>query len=147
MPFEYIANLTHVLFAAPAGGGDNLRSVMQAENERWLAAFNTQDTEKVRATYTEDAVLIPPGAPIANGQEAIGKFWEARMQSGVREHTFEMVDVFSDGKYAYQVTKWTAQLVKSETAERTPLSGSNIRVFERQSDGAWKVKAHIFVRD
>lgn len=147
MHFNFIAGLARGLSVAPGGGGINLRAAMVEENARWLSAFNTQDPEGVRATYTEDAVLVPPGAPMAKGRAEIGKFWETRMESGVRDHTFEMVDAFSDGKYAYQVAKWTAVLVKREANERVPLSGNNLRVFERQSDGAWKVKAHIFVRD
>lgn len=147
MYFNFIAGLTRGLSVAPSGGGSNLRASMVEENARWLSAFNIQDAEGVRATYTADAILIPPGAPMAKGRDEIGKFWQVRMESGVRDHTFAMVDVYSDGKYAYQVATWTATLVKGEANERTPLSGSNIRVFERQIDGAWKVKAHVFVRD
>lgn len=147
MLVDFIADLARGLCAVPAGGGTDLRSAMLVENERWLSAFNRQEVEGVRAAYTPDAILIPPGAPVANGQEEIGNFWQARMDSGVRDHTFEIVSAFSDGNYAYQVTKWTAVLVKTETKAQTPLSGSNLRVFERQGDGSWKVKAHVFVRD
>lgn len=147
MSLGFIAALTHGLSVAPSGGGVSLRATMVEENARWLSAFNAQDADGIRATYTTDAVLVPPGAPAAKGQEEIGMFWEARMEAGICDAAFEMVNVFADGKYAYQIAKWTAALVKRETNERTPLSGRNLRVFERQSDGAWKVKAHIFVAD
>jgi ketosteroid isomerase-like protein len=143
--FNFILDLCHGFGALPNGSGDALRSSMEAENARWLSAFNTQNVEKLQETYTADAVLIPPGAPITNGPRAIGEFWHARMKAGVRDHTFEILNIYSDGKYTYQITKWTAVVVKAH--ESIPLSGSNLRVFEHQSDGSWKVKAHIFVRD
>lgn len=133
--------------ATPGANGGDLRTSMEAENARWLAAFNSQRIEELQQTYTADAVLIPPGAPSVSGPQAIGEFWQIRMKSGVRDHTFEIMDLYADGKYAYQVTKWTAVVVKDEANERFPLSGSNVRVFEHQQDGSWKVKTHIFVRD
>ena len=47
----------------------------------------------------------------------------------------------------YQVTNWTVVIVKDEAAENAPFSGRNLRVFELQRNGAWKVEAHIFVGD
>lgn len=134
------------VLAISSAWSDDLHSAMEAENVRWLSAFNSQNAAALPAMYTTDALLIPPAAPIAYGGEAIEKFWETRIKGGVRDHTFEMLKLYSDGKYAYQVAKWTAVLVK-EGGEKTPLSGNNLRVFEHQNDGSWKIKAHIFVRD
>ena len=58
---------------------------------------------------------------------------------------FEIIDVGADGRYAYQVTKTTAQLVR-DTGEKIPVSGHTVRIFERQRDGSWKTKVHMFNR-
>jgi hypothetical protein len=42
-------------------------------------------------------------------------------------------------------SRFKASLVKGE--ETTTLSGSTVKLYENQSNGAWKVKSHIFVRE
>src|SRR5215471_8479369 len=85
------------------------------------------------------------GAPPVTGPEAIRQFWEARIKLGGRDVKFEIIDVGADGRYAYQVTKTTAQLVR-DTGEKIPVSGHTVRIFERQRDGSWKTKVHMFNR-
>jgi uncharacterized protein (TIGR02246 family) len=40
----------------------------------WLDAYNAGDVEKIVAMYTEDAVLMPPHAAVANGHAGIRAF-------------------------------------------------------------------------
>jgi len=126
--------------------GADLRGAMEADNARWLAAFNTPNPAAFPAMYTNDALLLPPGAqPVTGGPEAIKQFWESRIKAGAKDHTFEIVSVHEDGKYAYQVAKWTVVVVK-DTGEKTPFSGNTVRIFERQGDGTWLTKVHMFNR-
>lgn len=92
--------------------------------------------------YTKDAILLPPGAQPVSGPEAIGQFWESRLKPGNRkDHTFEIVSLQQGGKYTYQLARWTLIVVK-DTGEK--LSGNTVRIFERQADGKWLTKVHIF---
>ena len=139
----HVALLIGLIAAAPAHAED-LRAVMEADNARWLAAYNTNTPAAFPAMYTKDAVLLPPGAQPVSGREAIGQFWESRLKPGNRkDHTFEIVNLQQDGKYAYQVARWTLVVVK-DTGEPTKLSGNTVRIFEHQPDGAWLTKVHIF---
>jgi uncharacterized protein (TIGR02246 family) len=139
----YVALLVAFLAAAPARAED-LRAVMEADNARWLAAYNSNNPAAFPAMYTKDAVLLPPGAQPVSGREAIGQFWEARLKPGNRkDHTFEIVSIQQDGKYTYQVARWTVVVVK-DTGEQTKLSGNTVRIFEHQPNGEWLTKVHIF---
>jgi len=139
----YVAVLIGFMTAAPARAED-LRAVMEADNARWLSAYNTNNPTAFPAMYTKDAVLLPPGAQPVSGREAIGQFWASRLKPGNRkDHTFEIVGIQQDGKYAYQVARWTVVVVK-DTGEPTKLSGNTVRIFEHQSDGGWLTKVHIF---
>lgn len=142
----YSAALVCLALAGTSALAADLRAAMEADNARWLAAFNTPNPADFVAMYTSDAQLLPPGEqPINGGPDAIRQFWESRIKMGVKEHTFEIVSVHEDGKYAYQVAKWTVVLVK-DSGERTPLAGNTVRVFERQADGGWLTKVHIYNR-
>src|SRR6267143_1964671 len=133
-PVAIVACLAILTFHVMAA---DLRAAMEADNARWLAAFNTPNSAAFPAMYTKDALLLPQGVqPVTGGSEAIKQFWESRIKTGYKDHTFEIVRVHEDGKYAYQVAKWTVVLVR-DTGEKTPFSGNTIRIFERQSDGTW----------
>lgn len=125
---------------------EDLRATMEADNARWLAAFNKPNSGAFPAMYTKDALLLPPGThPVTGGPEAIRQFWEGLIKRGFRDHTFEIVSTHVDGQYAYQVARWTINLVK-DTGEKTPFSGNTVRLFERQPDGRWLTKVHLFNR-
>jgi uncharacterized protein (TIGR02246 family) len=130
---------------APASATD-LRVAIEADNARWNEAFNMPDPQAFPAMYTSDALLLPPGrTPVDGGPEAIRQFWEGAIARGAKEHAFEIVSTHEDGRYAYQVARWSVVLVK-EDGERTPLTGNTVRIYERQDDGRWLTKVHMYNR-
>ena len=82
----YVALLTGLLMASHARA-DDLRAAMEADNTRWLVAYNTNNPAAFSGMYTQDAVVLPPIAPPVNGREAIEKFWEDRLRRGNRRTT------------------------------------------------------------
>ena len=58
-------------------------------------------------------------------------------KTGAKNHTFEIINVWADGKYAYQIAKAGVQLIP-QSGERIVISGYTVRIFERQDDGAWR---------
>jgi ketosteroid isomerase-like protein len=140
----FVALLPLLVFAG-SGQADDIRPAMEAANAQFLAAFNTPNPAAFVSLYTGDSILLFQGAPPVTGPEAIKQFWESRIKIGAKDHTFEIIETGADGKYAYQVSKSTVQLVR-ETGEKTLISGHTVRVFERQSDGSWKTKVHMFNR-
>ena len=123
---------------------DPVADEMATMNDRWDAAINNADFDALLPLYTADATLIPPGAKPVTGPMTIRNFFAGRGRS-VRDHKLELVDVLPIGNYAYITSHFTATLVVNEKA--TLISGSTVRLLERQSDGQWKIKSHIFVRE
>jgi ketosteroid isomerase-like protein len=136
-----------ILFASVAftARADELRSAMERANAEFLEAFNRPNLAGFAALYTPDAVLLFGGLPPKTGPEAITQFWESRIKAGARDHTFEIVNDWADGSHAFQLAKAGVQLV-TPTGERIAISGYTVRIFERQSDGTWKTKVHMFNR-
>lgn len=136
-----------MLIAAGAAQDDALRASMEADNAKWLEAYNTNNPKAYLSMYAKDAILLPPGAALASGREAIEQFWESRLKAGNRkDHNFEILSIRQDGNLAYQVARWTV-LVQKDGGEPVKLSGNTLRVFERQPDGAWLTKVHAFNLD
>ena len=123
---------------------DPLSDEMASINARWDSAINSASFDALLPMYTADARLMPPGAPLITGPMAIRDFFARRGRS-VRNHKLELVDALPVGNYAYVTSHFTAVQVVNE--KETPISGSTVRLLERQSDGQWKIKSHIFVRE
>jgi ketosteroid isomerase-like protein len=123
---------------------DPLTDEMASMNARWDAAINNADFDALLPMYTTGARLMPPGAPPVTGDIAIRDFFAKRGRT-VSNHKLELVDVLPVGNYAYVTSDFTATLLVNDRA--TPIAGSTVRLFERQPDGQWKIKSHIFVRE
>jgi len=123
---------------------DPLTEDMTKLNAQWDAAINDPNFDALLPMYATDASLIRPGAPPVSGATAIRDFL-AKRGTSVRNHKLELVEVLPLGNYAYVTSRFKASLVKGE--ETTKLSGSTVKLYEHQSNGEWKVKSHIFVRE
>jgi ketosteroid isomerase-like protein len=136
--------LVMVITCATGVWADPLSDEMTSMNARWDAAINDADFDALLPMYTSDASLMPPGAAPVTGPMAIRDFFAGRGRS-VRNHTLMLVNVLPLGNYAYVISHFTATLVVNN--EERPISGSTVRLLERESDGEWKIKSHIFVRE
>jgi uncharacterized protein (TIGR02246 family) len=56
------------------------KTAIQKLEDQWGAAFNKGDAAGVAAMYTEDAYVLPAGAPMAKGRADIQNFWSQAMQ-------------------------------------------------------------------
>ena len=122
----------------------SLSDEMASINARYDTAINSANFDALLPMYTADARLMPPGAPLVTGPVAIRDFFTRRGRS-IRNHKLELVDVLPIGTYTYVTSQFTAIQVVND--KEMPISGSTVRLLERQSDGQWKIKSHIFVRE
>lgn len=68
-----VCTLTGNARASPAASADE--AAIRAQTTDWEKAYNAGDAKAVAALYTEDALLLPPGAPGVHGRAAIQAFF------------------------------------------------------------------------
>ena len=51
-----------------------IEAMIRTHTTGWVEAYNAGDVDKVAASYTPDAVVMPPDAPAATGTEAIKQY-------------------------------------------------------------------------
>src|SRR6185437_13197526 len=56
------------------------KAAIQKLNDAWMAAFNKGDAAAVAAMYTDDAYMLPAGAPLVKGRDDIQKFLAQSVQ-------------------------------------------------------------------
>ncbi len=59
-------------------------SAIHAVDRVWVKAYNAGDVDTVAALYDEHSVLLPPGAPAANGRAAIRAYLAKDMAESSR---------------------------------------------------------------
>jgi ketosteroid isomerase-like protein len=127
--------------------GSDLRAQMEAVNANFLIAYNSQSRTAFKGIYTPDAMLLPPSSPPLVGADAIGTFWADSIKDGKRTNpTLQIVSVWAEGRYAYQVARYTVDMVDGQGAT-SKVAGNAVRIFEKQPDGKWLTKVHIFNSD
>jgi uncharacterized protein (TIGR02246 family) len=128
--------------AAPAAGAqevEDFQAAMEVNNAKWLQAYNTQDAKTLGDMYTEDAVLIAAGTQPIEGAKGIEAYWAEDVR-GYADHTWKILETRGADDLAYQVAEWTV----AERGSGTQYSGNTVRILERQPDGEWLTKVHMF---
>jgi uncharacterized protein (TIGR02246 family) len=72
-------------------------------SRQWVAAVATKDPAAVVKFYTDDGVLLPQGAALAEGHDAIAKVWRGYFDLRDFSLTFSptKINVSSSGDMAY----------------------------------------------
>lgn len=130
--------------AAPAFDMAAAETEIKAGDSSFFAAVRAKDANAVAATYSNDAVSMPPGMPAMRGQDAIRKGNEEFLKTPGFAMTGETESVkFSDdGTMAYATGKYTATY---NDAKGKPVTedGKYLEVLQKV-DGKWKVIADAY---
>lgn len=110
------------------------RSAIDAENRRFVENFNRGDVDAAIGVYTQNARIMPPGAPIIQGRDAIRDFWSSAVdQMGIRGVDLRTIEVRATGEStALELGSWT---MKGDDGE---LGHGTYMVHWKEEDGSWR---------
>src|SRR5260370_1232462 len=95
---RFLWTIPLLLLAAPVGAAEPLAAVIQRANNAFSAAFNKGDGAAVAQMYTEQATILPAGADMMKGRDAIQKYWQGGIQSGLKNVALTAVSVEPYGR-------------------------------------------------
>ena len=137
----FMAVVCLVLAAAPALAQS--KAAIQKLNDQFSDAFNRGDAAAVAAMYTEDAYVLPAGAPLVKGRAGIEQFWRQAMQqlSDVKCTTLEVKPL--GRKAAREIGGCTFK-----TKGQPPQDGAlKYAVVWQKEGGQWKLLQDIWNMD
>ena len=143
------AALVTVLILAAAGCGDATSSAgnhdadIQAlkDNEtQWNKDFESKDAAKLAAHYTDDAVLMNPGAPASAGKDAVRKTLTEMVADPALSLKFQasQVEVAKSGDLAYTHGAYAMTMTDPASKKVINDKGTYLTVYRKQADGSWK---------
>ena len=119
---------------------DAIKLAMAKTNDLFNAeVFGKRNFNALDQIYTADARILPPGAPMVSGREAIKKFWADLVQSiNAKSAVLASVDVMPAGDGVVEIGRATLTIEPAAQVEVKYV------VYWRQEDGQWKWHVDIW---
>lgn len=128
-----------LLSASPVLAADSIRSEIEAANKIFEAAVSRSDGPGVAALYTANAQLLPAHSDFVTGTEAIGQFWQAAFDSGMKGVSLVTMEVEKHGDTAYEVGE-----LEIRGADGTLLDHAKYVVIWKKEGTSWKLHRDIW---
>ncbi len=110
------------------------RAEVDEANRRFMEAFERGDAASVAALYAEDAVVLPPDAPMISGRAAIEEFWRGLMAAGARGVNLVTLRLGGSGDVLHEVGRATFT-IQPEGGETNTPAVKYVVVWERDPAG------------
>jgi ketosteroid isomerase-like protein len=129
----FTALLTQPVYA------DAVRSEIDAANAQFSALAGKGDGAGLAALYAKDGQLMPAGSEPIKGPQAIQKFWQGALDSGIAEVGLTTVEIFGHGPTATEVGQYELR----DKAGKVLDHGKYVVVW-RKEGGTWKLLRDMF---
>jgi uncharacterized protein (TIGR02246 family) len=137
IPFTFVATS-----CAPSAAGDSRvadASAIQALDEQWSATAARNDLEGTVAFYADDAVLLPPNAPIATDRKSISDSWAGLLGPNTAvSWKVSKVEVAKSGELAYLYGTYSLSIQDSKGGQPVRDTGKLVEIWKKHADGKWK---------
>ena len=133
---------------APEQGKGTPVDAIKAIADQYVKAVMASDAKAVAALYTDDAIEMPPNAPMIKGRAAIEQYYVKEFSGGVKIDSFTIahIDTQATGNSGYDVGTYK-QSVTPKGATAAVTDSGKYTVIVKQSAGAWKVAYAIYNSD
>ncbi|MFA0961262.1 DUF4440 domain-containing protein [Roseivirga sp. BDSF3-8] len=95
------------------------------------------DFDKMAASYTLNGAILPPGADIIQGREAIEKRWTLPEGVSISHHRSTPTEITVSGDFAYDIGYYEGTTVKKDGTESS-WKGKYLIVWKKV-DGKWLI--------
>jgi uncharacterized protein (TIGR02246 family) len=132
------------IFAQDSG----LKEKFQKMNNEMIKEMLADNPEAMLAMYADDAISLPSYEPMIKGKDALMKSHMKSKEAGFKMNsmTLNTMDVWSSGDMAYEIGTYTIDMSMPGMGEIKD-NGKYVTIWQKQSDGSWKVKADTWNTD
>jgi uncharacterized protein (TIGR02246 family) len=123
----------------PAAFADDVKAAIEAANAQFSAAAAKGDGAALAALYSPDGQVMPASSDPIRGAEAIQKFWQGALDSGVAAIGLKTVEVFGHGPTATEVGEYELH----DKAGKVLDHGKYIVVWQH-ANGKWTLLRDMF---
>lgn len=123
-----------------------VREAVEENNRRFAAAMAAGDAAGAASVYADNGALLPPGAEVLRGKDAIERFWQGGIEMGIRGVQLETLELEQEDGLAYEIGRFRLR-IEPDGGEPASDVGKYVVVHKRQPDGSWRWAVDIFNSD
>src|SRR5215469_16052093 len=125
-------------FATPSLGAGP-RAAIESADAKFSALVAQGDSAALARLYANDGAVMPAGSEPIRGAEAIAKFWQSALASGVSGIELKTTEVYSQGMTATEVGEYALRDKAGKVLDR----GKYIVIW-RHDGSDWKLLRDMF---
>jgi uncharacterized protein (TIGR02246 family) len=133
------AFVAFIVFLAQPAHASGVQRAIEAANAHFTATAAEGDGAGLAALYATDGQLLPAGSEVIRGTDAIQKFWQRALDSGIAGIGLKTLEVFAQGSTATEVGQYELR----DRAGKVLDHGKYIVVWRREGD-KWKLLRDMF---
>jgi uncharacterized protein (TIGR02246 family) len=120
-----------------------LKDEIQTAQNRLAEAVSARDASRAASLYTDDARLIPQGAPACADRNAITAFFAGAFDNGIVGAAFTTDEVDGDDTQAVETGRYEL-FAAPPGGERVLAAEGRYLVVWRKRDGQWRIHRDMF---
>jgi ketosteroid isomerase-like protein len=128
---------------APPSFADDFAGITSF-NERYLKAINDENIAALSALTTPGHIMLPPNREPVVGKAANDALNGSAFQRYDFSETWTPVETVVDGNLGFQRGTYTVVATPKGEGDRLEVSGSFLRIYQRQPDGEWRMTRDMF---
>jgi len=125
------------------GEQDDIDAILERSHD-FSAAYMAGNYDALVEIYSEDARILPPGAPIIRGREDIRKRWILPPDVKILDHHADPEEIRVSGNYAYDLGTYAGTTRRADGSE-VSWKGKYIIVWIKK-EGTWYMYADAWNR-
>jgi len=123
-------------------------AAIRAQDEQWSATAGKNDLDGTLAFYADDAVLLPPNAPIASDPKSIRAAWAGMLgPNSAVSWKVSKAEASKAGDIAYIYGTYQLSIKDPKGGPGVNDAGKMVEIWKKQPDGKWKCAVDIFNSD
>jgi ketosteroid isomerase-like protein len=116
------------------------RTIIEAKTNRFTQAHVTGDTAYLNNSFTANARVYPPNAPMITGRRAIAAINAEYVGYGIREFRNEITALYGSGDYLINEGTYRMRYGKDNSFE----TGNYIYIWKKEN-GDWKIDVNTWM--
>ena len=121
---------------------------LRALDEQWSATAAHNDLDGTVAFYADDAVLLPPNAPMATDRKSIRESWAGLLGPNTSvSWKWSKIEVAQSGELAYIYGSYKLKMGATTASGPVNDTGKFLEVWKKQAGGQWKCIADMYNTD
>lgn len=137
IPFAFLA--TSCAPSTPVDTRATDAAAIQALDEQWSATAARNDLAGTVAFYADDAVLLPPNAPMATDQKSIRESWAALLGPNTAvSWKVSKAEAAKSGELGYLYGTYALSIKDPKGGPPLHDTGKLVEIWKKQADGKWK---------